>query len=194
MKIPEDVKKFIVGHKDLINKGEWGDLIYSAINSYYYLNLEDLNTIVEMLQNTGIKLSSEKLLSKFSHSLTDTNTMHEDFYKKFTLKNIHQFQGETINKFDFKAKSNYMFDFEDVPVEKNSIIGGSELAIVTESEGSVEIYINLYNNLDHEALLGTYYFYDNELAKNIVVLNDFGIGYNKNKVEDCILNLLRGLK
>ena len=194
MKIPENVKKFIIKYKDLINKGEWGDLIYSAINSDYYLSLENLNLLVKMLQDTGIKLSSEKLLSKFSHSLTDINTMHEDFYKEFALKNIPQFQGETINKFDFKAKNDYRFDFEDVPVEKNMVIGGSELAIVTENEGTVEIYIDLYNNLDHEALLGTYYFYDNELAKNIIVLNDFGIGYNKNKVEDCIFNLLRGLK
>lgn len=193
MKIPENVKKFIIKYKDLINKGEWGDLIYSAINSDYYLSLEDLNTIVKMLQDTGIKLSSEKLLSKFSHSLTDTNTMHEDFYKEFNLKNMHQFQGETINKFDFTAKNNYRFDFEDVPVEKNAVIGGNKLSIITAGT-YIEFKIDLYNDLDHEALLGTYYFYDNELAKNIIVLDDFGIGYNKNKIEDCIFNLLRGLK
>jgi hypothetical protein len=49
MKIPENVKKFIIKYKDLINKGEWGDLIYSAINSDYYLGLEDLNFLVKML-------------------------------------------------------------------------------------------------------------------------------------------------
>lgn len=189
-----NIKKFIKENKELINAADWGKLILNAASKPDLLDQEDINIIIKYLSNIGVQFDSIKLFSGFSHSLTDINTMHEDFYKKFTLKNMHQFQGETINKFDFTAKNNYRFDFEDVPVEKNTIIGGSELAVITESEGNVEIYINLYNNLDHEALLGTYYFYDNELAKNIVVLNDFGIGYNKNKVEDCILNLLRSLK
>jgi hypothetical protein len=115
--------------------------------------------------------------------------MHEDFYKEFTLKNIPQFQGETINKFDFKAKNNYRFDFEDVPVEKNIIIGGSELSIITAGT-YIEFKIDLYEDLNHSTYLGAYYFYDNELAKNIIVLNDFGIGYNKNKIEDCLFNLI----
>ena len=190
-----NIKQFLKENKEIINSADWGKLISNAINRPDLLDQEDINTIIEYLSNIGVQFDSTKLFSGFSHSLTNINTMHEDFYKEFALKNIPQFQGETINKFDFKAKNDYRFDFEDVPINmSNAIIGGNKLYIVINDFYNIEIGIDLYADLDHSIPLGTYYFYDNELVKNIVVLNDFGIGYNKNKVEDCIFNLLRGLK
>lgn len=190
-----NIKQFLKENKEFINAADWGKLILNATSKPDLLDQDDINTIIKYLSNIGVQFDSTKLFSGFSHSLTNINTMYQDFYKEFTLKNIHQFQGETINKFDFKAKNNYRFDFEDIPfnIVGNIVIGGNKLSIITDGT-YIEFKIDLYENLDHDTYLGTYYFYDNELAKNIVVLNDFGIGYNKNKVEDCIFNLLRGLK
>lgn len=187
------VKIFLQDNKDIINKGEWGTLIKNSKSIYHALDSDDLNSVMNCLKAINVRPDPKKLFSGFSHSLTNVKTMHQDFYKEFNSNNIPSFQGETINEFDFKATADYRFDFKDVPSGiGNTIIGGSKLYIITDGT-YIEFAIILYNDADQNDLLGIYYFYDHELFKNIVVLEEFGIGYNEKEIEGCIFNLIEGL-